>query len=383
MMGELWSEELAYRIALQSIYGVGATAVRALISRYGSARQVFDAPFNDLFSIVSPRHRSSLVNGFQQRPKLLERAYREIDFMQEHHIRPLLFDEADFPKRLNECCDAPSLLYQMGTAKLDAPHVLSIVGTRRSTQYGRDCVNSLAAELHEIRPDVLIVSGLAVGIDGIAHRAALDHGFDTVGVLAHGLDTMYPAEHRALACEMLQHGGLLTEYCSATHIDRGNFLARNRIIAGLADVTLVAESRETGGALVTAKIAQSYNREVCAFPGRINDDRSKGCNRLIVRCQAAMITSAQDLLDFMGWKKADAKATASKQRELPFGGDGTNEEAGGKEQQIVEYLTTHGSANIMDLTSQLDVEASQLHVLLLQLEMANKVRMVGGRYQLR
>jgi DNA processing protein len=371
------SDELLYRIALLLHRGVGATLFRSLLAHFGSAEAVFQAPPSELLTF--PKVGQALSESIRQPEPMLDRARRELDFMSEHHIRPLAFDDPTFPHRLVPCSDAPALLYALGPVPLDAPHAVAIVGTRRCTQYGRDQVQALVRDLRAQLPDTLIVSGLALGIDGAAHTAALEQGLPTVGVLAHGLDTIYPAAHRALAAEMVQRGGLLTEYPSHAHVDRGNFLARNRIIAGLADVTLVAESSTKGGALVTAHIASGYGREVCAFPGRATDDRSHGCNDLIRRQTASLVTSAADLMELMGWTSAD-KPQPSRQQELWF----DEADMAPDQRRLIDYLRRQGDADVSELSDALGMDTGSLYELLLQLEVDNRIRTTkGNRYELR
>jgi DNA processing protein len=371
------SDELLCRIALLLHHGVGAMLFRQLLSRYGSATAVFQASPSELYAL--PKVGPALSESIRQPQTLLDRARRELDFVEEHHIRVLAFDDPTYPHRLAPCPDAPALLYALGPVPLDAPHTVAIVGTRRCTQYGRDQVQALVHDLREQLPDTLIVSGLALGIDGVAHSASLEHDLPTVGVLAHGLDTIYPAAHRQMAAEMVRRGGLLTEYPSHAHVDRGNFLARNRIIAGLADVTLVAESSSKGGALVTAQIAFGYGREVCAFPGRATDDRSRGCNELIRRQTAALVTSAADLMEHMGWTAADRPQPA-RQQELWF----DEADMPPEQRQLIDYLRRRGDADITELADALALDAGRLYELLLQLEMDNRIRTTkGNRYELR
>ena len=233
----------------------------------------------------------------------MRRAEQEYAWIEEHGIHVWTLEDEDYPYRLRQCPDRPLVLYGKGNIHPSDGHMVSIVGTRTATQYGRDRVRELVSDLSQALPDTLIVSGLAMGIDAAAHTAALEMHLPTVGVLAHGLDTIYPIQHRNVAKAMVQrHGGLITEYTARTEPVRGNFLARNRIIAALSDVVVVAESKEHGGALVTARIANSYSRDVMAFPGRITDEKSKGCNNLIRNNQACLITDAADLMNHMRWE---------------------------------------------------------------------------------
>ena len=277
-----------------------------------------------------------------------------------------------------ECPDAPAVVYYRGTADLDARHIVAVVGTRRITPYGKAHCERCCAELAEALPDALIVSGLAYGVDIHAHRAALDNRLDTVGVLAHGLDTLYPSSHRDTARDMLLHGGLLTEYVAGVRPFAGNFVRRNRIVAGLADVTLVVESAEKGGALITAHLAADYNRTVCALPGRTDDEYSRGCLHLVRDHRAELVTGADDLMRLMNWETKH-NAPAAVQLEL-FDGETPEQSA------LIKALRTAGSegetAERLCIITNLPL--SQVNATLFDLQMAAAVTLLaGGRYRLR
>jgi DNA processing protein len=267
------------------------------------------------------------------------------------------------------------VFYFKGDTDLNAPRILSIVGTRNATDYGRELTALLIKDLAETFPDLLIVSGLAYGIDVCAHRSALKNGLPTVGVLAHGLDRIYPATHRNTAVEMLKQGGLLTDFVSGTNPDRENFLQRNRLIAGLSDATIVVESADRGGALVTADIAFSYGREVYTFPGRVLDERSKGCNRLIQTNKAGLITSARDLILSLCWD-TDAVINMPKQARLPFKDEKP-------EHPVLAILFEKGEVQINELAAMMQLPSHQLSPILFELEMAGQVKALpGGVYKL-
>ena len=292
------NEELLYTMALTRLPGLGMIGAHRLMEAAGSATTIFSNAKNlkDIVPDVSQKVIDAIVNC-----DVLRLCEAEIRFAEKNGIRCLTLNDEDYPSRLRECDDAPLLLFYKGTANLNSLHIINLVGTRHATEYGRDICQRFISELHEIMPDVLIVSGLAYGIDINAHRAALQYGMDTVGVLAHGLDRIYPAVHRRTAAEMLNHGGLLTEYPSGTNPDRQNFIKRNRIVAGMSDATIVVESAAKGGALITADIAESYNRDCFAFPGRIGDEFSIGCNALIRNNRATLLQSAEELVKAMSW----------------------------------------------------------------------------------
>lgn len=371
------NDELRYTIALMSVRGVGSALARHVIDTFGSAQAVWEAGSDVLLTI--PRIGTALVEATAN-GRLLDRAERELRFIEEHHITPLRYDAPDFPKRLRECPDAPTLLFSLGKQVTESPHVLSIVGTRQCTQYGRDITERMVKELHELVPDLVVVSGLALGIDITAHRAALNNDVPTVAVVAHGLDRIYPTQHRDDARRIIAQGGsILTEYISGTQPERGNFLARNRIVAGLSDAILVAESKERGGSLVTASIGIDYCRDVYAFPGRTNDDRSNGCNRLIRLNRAGLVTCANDLAEAMGWA-CEVKPRPIQQT-LNFEEDKQSPLA----HQLLDMLRDRGDMRVSQLCDLLpNLDRYSITETLLDLEMDGKIRTTpGGLYQLR
>ncbi|MEG1545542.1 MAG: DNA-processing protein DprA, partial [Tannerellaceae bacterium] len=290
--------QLIYQIGLTKINGVGDITARQLLLSLGDAEAVFTEK-NRLLEKI-PNIGTKTITAIKD-PQVLVEAEKELAFIEKNHIRTYFLADDNYPKRLRECADAPILFYFKGQTDLNAQRIVSIVGTRSITDYGRSLTETLLKDLAASFPDMLIVSGLAYGVDICAHRNALKQGLPTVGVLAHGLDRIYPPSHRGTAVEMLQQGGLLTEFTSGTMPDRPNFVMRNRIVAGLADATIVVESAEKGGSLITADIAFSYARDVFTFPGRTTDVHSRGCNALIQQNKAALITSAADLMRALRW----------------------------------------------------------------------------------
>lgn len=252
---------------------------------------------------LAPNMPERLLAAFAHTDEHLKRADEEMRFAQDNNISIITLTDEAYPQQLKECNDAPLALFFKGNANLNAKHCISIVGTRKATPYAADCIAQITARLKQLCPDILIVSGLAYGVDIMAHRQAIDHALPTVAVLAHGLDTLYPSRHRKEATLMMQNGGLLTEYFSQSKIDKRNFLQRNRIVAGMSAATLLVESAEHGGGLVTCRLAQSYQRDVFAIPGNINNPYSVGCNRLIRDNVAGLVTSAEDILKAMSWEE--------------------------------------------------------------------------------
>lgn len=293
---------LVHKIALSMFPGIGAVNARRLVAYLSSVSAVFEVSKKELQGI--PGIGKNLINIIiEKRDLALERAQNEVKFIEKYKIKTLFYLDSDYPKRLAQCNDAPIVMFMKGGVDLNFPRIISIVGTRNATIYGKELTANLIEGLGNAGIEVLVASGLAFGIDVAAHKAALKAGCPTIGIVAHGLDKMYPPAHANIAKKMVSvNSALLTDFPSASRIDPGNFLRRNRIIAGLADCTIVVESGKKGGALITADIANSYNRDVFVFPGRIGDKYSKGCNNLIKYNKAALIENANDLIEFMGWE---------------------------------------------------------------------------------
>lgn len=364
------TDKLIYQIGLTMINGVGDILARHLLQTLGDAEAVF-AEKRQLLERV-PGIGSTIAAEIK-RPEVLLRAEKELAFIEKNNISCFFLTDTDYPARLRECPDAPVLFYFKGNANLDAARIISIVGTRNATDYGRELTESLLKDLAGSIPDLLVVSGLAYGIDICAHRSALRNQLPTVAVLAHGLDRIYPATHRSTAVEMLQSGGLLTDFPSGTDPDRPNFLCRNRIIAGLSDCTIVVESAEKGGSLVTADIAFSYGRDVYSFPGRVNDSRSKGCNTLIRQNKAALITSADDLLAALCW---DVQPSATPvQTELFFS---DTDSSASEQNPVLAVMKKQKEVHINDLALLLDMPVQQLSTLLFELEINGKIKALPG-----
>ena len=309
-----------------------------------------------------------------KRHAALEAARQEVEFIQSKGLNICYFADDDYPCRLQECEDAPAILFSYGKPEARPAHVVAIVGTRHCTTYGIDFTTRLVRELAEnVEGGVLIISGLAYGIDIAAHRAALANGLTTGAVLAHGLNTIYPADHRNEARRIVAEGGfMLTEYTTKMPIHRGNFLARNRIVAALSDVTVVVESDIKGGAMSTARLAGAYNREVMALPGRVTDTYSRGCNALIARSEAMMIRDAGDIIENLGWP---VKAKEGTQQQLHF--------LTPEQQQIVDYLRNKPDATVNDICASTGLPYAKLTTMLFELEMDDVlVALPGNRYNL-
>ena len=306
---------------------------------------------------------------------LEERARQEEEWCALHKVKIVEIGDEDYPERLRHCPDAPLVIFVRGKADLNAPHIISIVGTRQCTSYGRDCIDGIVKDLKRLCPDVTIVSGLAYGVDINAHRVAMDQDMSTIGVVAHGQDMIYPALHRADANKMvLGNGAVLTEYLTTTRPEARNFLQRNRIIAGISDATIVVESSYKGGGLVTARLAQDYGRDVMAIPGPIHAPLSEGCNNLIKKNMAALITSAEDVINIMGWENA---ATLSNARNA--GIERTMfVELTEEEQRVVQALREHGDQQVNNLTVTTQMPISAVTAATFTLEMKGVIQALSG-----
>ena len=346
----------------------------------GSAQLLYEhrQDIGDILKDCSPRLMEALKNWDEP----MRRAETELRFMEQHRIRALTLTSDDYPQRLTECPDAPIVLYYTGNADLNQEKIVSIVGTRRITTYGQDLVRRFMSELRGLCPQVLIVSGLAYGVDINAHRQALENGYETVGVLAHGLDQIYPYRHRDTAAQMLNHGGLLTEFMTQTNADKPNFVRRNRIVAGMADAVILVESAAKGGGLITAEIAQSYARSVFAFPGNVGQMYSEGCNNLIRDNGAGLISNADDFVKAMGWPTM--KDMPLWLMQSPHSAGSTQmPDLSQEEQQVVSLLQQTNDLQLNIITVKTGIPIGRLTALLFQLEMKGMVKpMAGGMYHL-
>lgn len=367
-------EEKLYAAALTRIPGLGNANACNLMKQAGSATALFKHR-KELPEII-PGVTEKLIKALDC-PNALQRAEEELAFAEKNHIQCLTLHDKDYPARLRECDDAPLMLYYRGNTDLNALRVISIVGTRHATPYGMDMCNVFVRELAEMCPDILITSGLAYGIDIQAHRAALQYNFPTVGVLAHGLDRIYPSAHRKTAIAMLDQGGLLTEFMSGTNPDKQNFVKRNRIVAGMSDATIVIESASKGGALITAELAESYHKDCFAFPGRTTDTYSAGCNDLIKNNRASLILSAEDFVQAMGWDYQTKAKECNIQREL-------FPDLSEEEKSIIQILENNSEGlQINSLVVESNIPINRMSAILFELEMKGVIRvMAGGIYRL-
>jgi DNA processing protein len=353
-----------YQIGLTLLPGIGPVRAKLLLSQFGSAESIFS---ESLTSLKKVPEIGEFFARVIKSADILNRAQEEFDFVNKHDINIHFHNEPGFPSRLKLCDDSPVLLFSKGKLDLNAPRVISIVGTRSATSYGKHFCEELLKGIAQYEP--LVVSGLAYGIDICAHRNAMAAGLPTVACLAHGLDKIYPQLHFPVAVEMMNHGGLLTEFVSYTKQAPELFPMRNRIIAGLADCTIVLETDRKGGSIITANIAASYGREVFALPGRYTDRHSSGCNELIKRNQAAILTSPLDLVEYLNW---DQKENLN--RQLPLFDD-LNEQ----ELSILRILSDSGRISIDQIGQKCELELTTMSSILLELEFKGKVKSLPGK----
>jgi DNA processing protein len=359
---------LLHQVGLTFIKNIGPMLAKSLIAHFGDAEQVFKTSRAKLMRVPGIGEKRL---GDIDLSAALFRAEEELRFIEKNEIQVIFYTDKTYPKRLKNCADGPVLLYAKGNFDLNPQHVISIVGTRNATEYGKQLCRQLVEELQQY--NALIVSGLALGIDVCAHKESLKQNLTTVGVLGHGLDRIYPAQNRSIAEKMLDNGGLLTEFPSGTIPDRENFPQRNRIVAGMADATVVIEASIKGGALITAEIANSYNRDVFTFPGRISDEFSEGCNFLIRNNKAALLTCAADLAYSLGWERADDTQPPKEQLTLFM-------DLSADERIIFNVIHEHKAPMaIDDLTIKTNMPMSLLAMNLLNMEMQGFIRSLPGK----
>lgn len=360
-------DDLLYKISLTLIPNVGPVLAKNLIAYCGSPEAVFTERKNHLEKIpgIGPIIAGSIISF-----KHFDRAEKEIEFLQKNNIQAMFYLDEQYPSRLKELDDAPVLLYCKGNLNLNVPRILGVVGTRKASTYGKTVCSKLISDLKPY--NVLIVSGLALGIDYVAHRSALQNNLPTAAVLGHGLDTIYPGQHRTIAAEIATKGCLVTEYLSGTPPDKTNFPERNRIVAGLVDAILVIETALKGGALITADIANSYNREVFAIPGRLDDTLSAGCNKLIKLNKACLIDSVDDIAFHLGWQQTIINDKVDTESKL----SGLNQ----NELTVYHYLKNKDKTHIDQIVSTLAKPVSEISVILLNMEFMGLIVSLPGNF---
>jgi DNA processing protein len=357
------SDEI-YKIAFSNLHGIGPSRGAQLIAKIGSVEEFFSLKPKEIFL------RTGIAKTIIQqlnRDEAMREAEHQASFNLKNNINSHFFLDSDYPRRLKQCQDQPMILFSKGNSNLNQEKIVSIVGTRNKTEYSTLILEDLIASF--VENEILVVSGLAYGVDISAHRLCIDNGIQTVGVLGHGLDRVYPSKHKNTALKMLEHGGLLTEFGIGTNPDRENFPMRNRIVAGIADATIVIESKAKGGSIITAELANDYNRDVFAFPGDINRPYSEGCNKLIQQEKAHLITNGEEFLKFMNWSFIEFKP----KQKILF------EHFDEDEKIILGILSNQNDLNVDVLSIRTGISASKMNVILFNLEMKNAVKQLSGR----
>ncbi|NHM02716.1 DNA-processing protein DprA [Flavobacterium difficile] len=358
--------ELLHALALLKVDGIGDIVAKKLITHCGSAQAVFEAKKKALLAIDGV---GEVLFKKLQDHSVFQLVEKELQFVEQQNISCLYYQEASYPERLKHCIDGPLVLFQSGNIDFQNRKLINIVGTRQVTPYGTEFTKKLIADLAPLNP--IIVSGFAYGIDIVAHQAAMENNLQTIGVLAHGLNQIYPKMHQKYMAKMEQNGGFMTEFWSTSNPDRENFIKRNRIVAGMCEATVVIESAEKGGSLITANLANDYNRDVFAVPGRVSDKFSQGCNNLIKTQRAHLLNSAADLIYILNWDLQEKKVTPiQKQLFVSLTDD---------EQKIYDYLQNK-QPELMDIIAlDCDLPIFKISSLLLNMELKGVIRPLPGK----
>lgn len=360
------TDDLFYNLALQSIVGIGPIGAKKLLIHFGSAKKVFKAKTSEYEKI---KDLSAIIRNQLKNSTILKKIENEMRFLENNNIRATCLEDSNYPSRLKHCRDAPIVLFSKGNIDFKKRNIISIVGTRRMTTYGRQFLKQFMRDIKKYDP--IVISGLAYGIDCCAHQESLRNDISTIAVLAHGLDRVYPKTHIGIARKMLNNGGLISEFWSGTNPERTNFIKRNRIIAGLSEATLVIESASKGGSLITADMAFSYHRDVMAVPGKNTDKYSEGCNMLIKKNMAAMITSAADLESVLDWKpRTTQHRSLRKNRIVDLHND---------EKHLYHSLLLSDKIQLDSLSLQVDFTIQKTASILLKLELKGMVRSFPGK----
>ncbi|HEV8283686.1 MAG TPA: DNA-processing protein DprA [Chitinophagaceae bacterium] len=362
------NNDLLYQLALTEVPNVGWVQAKILAMQFGEAEKIFKAKQSVLEKIEGiGTVRANSIKQFND----FANAEQEIKFIEKFKIKPLFVTDKQYPNRLLNCYDSPTILFYKGVADLNASKIVAIVGTRTHTDYSKKVTEKLVQELSS--QNILIVSGMAFGVDGIAHKAAIKNNLFTVGVLGHGLDQIYPPDHAHLAKDILKNGGgLLTEFRSKTKPDKHNFPTRNRIVAGMSDATIVVESGIKGGSMVTAELANGYNKDVFAFPGKVTDNKSAGCNYLIKSNKAMLLTDAQQLIEIMGWEEKKQKPKPKSQKDIFI-------ELSKDEKLIIDILNEKETVHIDEINLRSGLSSSAIAAAILNLELQNVVSGLPGK----
>ncbi|WP_269226741.1 DNA-processing protein DprA [Flavobacterium eburneipallidum] len=358
-------QDLFHLLALQQVEGVGDIVAKKLITHCGNATEVFKTKSSQLGTIDGIG--SVLLQKLKDKT-VFERAEKELQFIQSNEINTAYFQDENYPERLKHCIDGPVLLFTSGNIDLKNRKTISIVGTRKITSYGMEFCRKLIEDLAPLDP--VIVSGFAYGVDIFAHQLAIDHNLQTIGVVAHGLNQIYPKDHKKYVSKVEQNGGFMTEFWSSSNPEKENFVRRNRIVAGMSEATIVIESADRGGSLITANIANDYNRDVFAVPGRTTDKYSQGCNNLIKTQKANVLTSAADLIYILNWDIESKAKPVQKQLFVTLEND---------EQKIYDYLLKNGK-ELMDIIAlRCDFPIYKISGMLLNMELKGVIRPLPGK----
>jgi DNA processing protein len=360
--------ELFYALSLLQVEGVGDVMAKKLINQCGSAENIFKEKTTTLQKIDGVG--TILIKKLKDK-SIFDKTIAELKFIEQENIQTLYFQDKLYPERLKHCIDSPLLLFQSGNVDLQKRKIISIVGTRQITSYGTEFCRKLLEDLAPLNP--IIVSGFAYGVDIVAHQAAMDIGLQTVGVLAHGLNQIYPKVHKKYVAKMEENGGFLTEFWSTSNPEKENFVKRNRIVAGMSEATIVIESAEKGGSLITAMLANDYNRDVFAVPGRTSDKLSQGCNNLIKTQRANLLSSAADIVYILNWElENDKKQTKSIQKQLFVSLEP-------EEQKVYDYLLNKGKQEMDIIALECDFPIFRISSILLNMELKGVVRPLPGK----
>jgi len=357
--------DLFYVLALQKVEGIGDINAKKLLAHCGSAEEIFKSKLSKLSGIDGV---GSVMLKKLRDKSIFEKAEKELRFIEENAINSVFFQDENYPERLKHCIDGPILVFTSGNIDLRNRKIISIVGTRQITSYGAEFCRNLISDLAPLNP--IIVSGFAYGVDIVAHQAAMEHNLQTIGVVAHGLNQVYPKVHKKYVSKMENNGGFITEFWSSSNPEKENFIKRNRIVAGISEATIVIESADKGGSLITANIANDYNRDVFAVPGRTSDKFSQGCNNLIKTQKANLLTSAADLIYILNWDLEKKSKPIQKQLFISLNDD---------EQKIYDFLQKNGKELLDIIALQCDFPIFKISGILLNMELKGVIRPLPGK----
>ncbi|MFH7016160.1 DNA-processing protein DprA [Flavobacterium sp. FlaQc-47] len=358
-------QDLFYLLALLKVDGVGDIMAKKLLTHCGNAEAIFKTKMNQIAAIDGVG--SVLLKNFKDK-SVFEKANKELEFIKANNIEVSFFQDENYPERLKHCIDSPVLIFSIGNINLKSKKIISIVGTRQITSYGMEFCKKLIEDLAPLDP--VIVSGFAYGVDIAAHQLAMDYNLQTIGVLAHGLNQIYPKTHKKYVAKMEENGGFITEFWSSSNPDKENFVRRNRIVAGMTEATIVIESADKGGSLITANLANDYNRDVFAVPGRVTDKYSQGCNNLIKTQKANVLTSAADLVYILNW---DIENKVKPIQKMLF------VELDPEEQKVYDFLLKNGKELLDTIALKCDFPIYKISGLLLNMELKGLIRPLPGK----